>query len=72
MSMMMPQILRSLDFAKTQKSRYLENETFFRQIKKFIIHIKGYFMTKNSFVAKVTFKLNLLICFVSLFEYSCG
>ena len=35
--MMTSRILKSLDFTKTQKSRYLENETlFFLQIKKFI------------------------------------
>ena len=35
-SMMMSQILKSLDFTKAQKSRYLEDETFFLQIKKII------------------------------------
>ena len=35
--MMMPQILKFVDFTKTQKPRYLVNETlFFLQIKKFI------------------------------------
>ena len=35
--MMTSQILKSVDFTKTQKSRYLENETlFFLQMKKFI------------------------------------
>ena len=35
--MMTSQILKSVDFTKTQKSRYLENETLFLlQIKKFI------------------------------------
>ena len=34
--MMMSQILNSVDLTKTKKSRYLENETFFIQIKKFI------------------------------------
>ena len=29
MPMMTSQILKSLDFTGTQKSRYLENETFF-------------------------------------------
>ena len=34
--MMTSQILKSVDFTETQKSRYLENETlFFIQIKKF-------------------------------------
>ena len=32
--MMTAQILKSVDIAKTQKSRYFENETFFLQIKK--------------------------------------
>ena len=37
MPMMTSQILKSVDFTKTQKTRYLENETlFFLQIKKFI------------------------------------
>ena len=37
MPMMTSQILKSLDFTKTQKSRYLMNETlFFSQLKKFI------------------------------------
>ena len=37
MPMMTSQILKSADFTKTQKSRYLENQTlFFLQIKKFI------------------------------------
>ena len=34
--MMMSQILKSAGFTKTQKSQYLENKTFFLQIKKFI------------------------------------
>ena len=35
--MMTSQILKSVDFTKAQKSRYLENETLFLfQIKKFI------------------------------------
>ena len=35
--MMTSQILKSLDFTKTRKSRYIENETlFFLQVKKFI------------------------------------
>ena len=60
--MMTLQILRSVDFTKLQKPRYLENETFSLQIKKIIncIHkfIKGYFIAKNGFVAELTFKLN--------------
>ena len=36
MPMMMSHILKFVDFTKTQKSRYLEDETFFLQIKKFV------------------------------------
>ena len=36
MPMMTSQILKSVDFTKTQKPRYLKNETFFLQIKYFI------------------------------------
>ena len=33
------QILKSVDFTRTQKSRYLENEIlFFLQVKKFVTH----------------------------------
>ena len=46
--MMMSQILKSVDFTKTQKSRYLESKTlFFLEIKKtYQLHITGYFMAK--------------------------
>ena len=41
MSKVMSQILKSVDFAKTQKSRYLENETIlFCRIKKSINYDK--------------------------------
>ena len=36
MAMVTSQILKSADFTKPQKSRYLENKTYFLQIKKFI------------------------------------
>ena len=51
-----------MDFTKTQKPNYPENETlFFIQIKKFIErNIKGYIMAKNIFVAEVTFKFCML------------
>ena len=39
MSIMTSQILKFVDFTKTQKSRYLENKTFFLRIKKFISYI---------------------------------
>ena len=56
--MMKSQILKSVDFAKTQKSRYLENKTLlFLQIKKFINYTsRATLLQKNSFVAEVTFK----------------
>ena len=55
---MTSQILKSLDFSKTQKSRYLKDETWFFLQKKnnHRLHIRSYFITKNSFVAEVTFK----------------
>ena len=55
--MMTSQILKSVEYTKTQKSRYL-NETNKKIIfwqKKFINYtLKGTFMAKNSFVAEVT------------------
>ena len=55
MPMMTWQILKSLDFTKKWKSRHLKNEALsFLQIKK--LHIKGYFMAKNSFAVEVTFQ----------------
>ena len=41
MSMMMSQILKFVDFSKTQKSRYLENETFFLAVKNSLITHQG-------------------------------
>ena len=54
----MPQILKSADFPKTQKSWYLKNEILFLfQIKKFInCTSTATLWQKNSFVAEVTFK----------------
>ena len=49
--MMTSQILKSMDSTKTQKYQYLESE------KVFFYSNKGYFMTENSFVAVVTFKV---------------
>ena len=47
---MVSQISKFLDFTKTLKSKYLENETFFFQIQKneFIIH-QGLFHGKKKF-----------------------
>ena len=57
MLMMTSHILKSVDFTKTQKSRYLENETFLFQIKKFInCALRATSWQKNCFVAEVTFK----------------
>ena len=54
--MMTSQIFRLVDFTKTEKSRYLENETIFSlNEKNNSLHINGYFMAKNTFVAEVTF-----------------
>ena len=58
MSMMMSQILKFVDFKKTQKSTYVENETLFflRKKNSLIIH-QGYFTAKNTFVPEVTFNV---------------
>ena len=58
MSMMTSQILKFVDFTKTKKCRYLENETlFFLQIKKSLITHQGLLYGKNTFVAEVIVKL---------------
>ena len=41
MPMVASQILKSVDFTKTQKVRYLEKETLFLQKKKFLITHEG-------------------------------
>ena len=57
MPMTTSQILRSVDFIKSQKRRYLEKGTsFFLQIKKFINYTSKATLAKSSFVAEVTFK----------------
>ena len=54
--MMTSQILKSADFTKSQKSRYLENETlFFLQIKKSLVTHQRLLYCKNCFVEKVAF-----------------
>ena len=46
--MMTSQILKSVNFTKIQKSRYLKNETFFLQNEKIHeLHIKSYFIVKR-------------------------
>ena len=58
MPTMTSRILKSVDFTKTQKSRYLENETlFFLQIKKIINYTSRANLCKKKIVAEVTFKL---------------
>ena len=60
-SMMTSQILKFLDFTKTQKSWYLEEETLvFLQIKKFISYTSRVTLwQKNTFIAEVTFNSNM-------------
>ena len=54
MLMLTSQILQSANFTKTQN---LERNIIFSSNKKIHeLHIKGYFMKKNNFVAEVTFK----------------
>ena len=55
---MTSQILKSVNFKKTQKSRYLKKETsFFLQIKKIINYTSIATLSKKSFAAEVTFNL---------------
>ena len=54
MLMMTSQILKSVDFTKTQKSRYLENKTFHQM--KNLITCQGLLIAENSAVAEVTLK----------------
>ena len=44
MHMIMSQILKLMDFTKTQKSRYLQNKKFFFQMKKSINNTSNYLM----------------------------
>ena len=57
--MLTPQILKSVNFTKTQKSRYLENKIFFLQKKKkeqkSLIAHQGLLYGKKCFVAEVIF-----------------
>ena len=67
--MMTSQILKSAGFTKTQKSRYLENETFFLQIKKFINYTSRVTLLQkiNNFVEKSMYcsywKVNFSLAF---------
>ena len=51
--MMTSQILKFMDIIQTQKSRYIENETFFFSNKKIINYTSRLLYGKNSFVAEV-------------------
>ena len=58
MFMMTSQTLKSVDFTKAQKSRYLDNETLFSfRIKKSLTAHQRLLHGKDNFVAEVTFKL---------------
>ena len=57
MLMMTSQILKSVDFTKTQESAYLVNKTlFFLQRKKPDQTLNAALLQKNNFIAEVTFK----------------
>ena len=62
MLMMTSQILKSVDFTKTQKSWYLENEAlFFLHIKKFINYIlRATLWQNNSFSVEVTLEVSYI------------
>ena len=47
--MMVSQILKFVDFTKTQKYMYLESKTFFHQIKKMLITDEGLLCGKKCF-----------------------
>ena len=57
MPMIKSQILNSVDFEKTQKTKYLENKALpFLQIKNVLIVQLDHCMAKNCFAVEVTFK----------------
>ena len=53
---MMPQVLEFVDFKKSQKSRYLENQTFFYQKNTLITDQGLLYGKKTLLVLEVTFK----------------
>ena len=55
MLMMTPQIFKSVNFTKTQKSRYFKNKTFFLQKNKTLIVHQGLLYAKKRFAAEVIF-----------------
>ena len=62
MPMIMSQILKAVDFTKKTKIQISREQNIIFSSDKRIhqLHIKGYFMTKNSFVVEVTFKRLLI------------
>ena len=56
MSMMKSQTLKFVDFTKTKKSRYLENDFFFLQTKNSLVTREGLPYGKNTFAAQKYFK----------------
>ena len=71
--MMTSQILKSLDFTQTQKSRYLESETFFLQknqknplITNPLNPLKS---INNSFAVKVSFKITVAKRDIEFFNF---
>ena len=56
MFMTTSQIFKFADSWKTQKSKYVENITQFSSSKKIhCLHLKGYAIAKNTFLAEVNF-----------------
>ena len=55
MPMMTPQIFKSVNFTKTQKSRHFKNKSFFLQKKPTLIVHQGLLYAKKSFAAEVIF-----------------
>ena len=61
MSMMMSQIYQFEDFAKTQNSKYLKNETFFLQIKKIIGYMSRTDLWEKYFCSRGNFQWIMVI-----------
>ena len=55
MPMMHSQIFKSVNFTKTQKSRYFKNKTFFLQKNKTLIVHQGLLYAKKRFAAEVIY-----------------
>ena len=68
---MTSQILKSVDFTKKQKSRYRERNIFSSNKNIHLLHIKGYFVSRNNFVVEIAFTpgVNLQLKAAILFRY---